>query len=555
MSAKKTESIDYQTLSSTARQGGNVDEPGTLKSLLPASKKQSEKSFDSPLTSLVNSRRSQSPAVAETDFFEKKEQPADSGDNETAPSASAQSSQLQVSAIKPEPIVAKTELSYSEQQKQAKKDKAIAKDYKLLAEDNWLIRNGHSLTYVGLYLFSILVLFRPYDLVPALGFLSATAFYFALATLLIYLPTQFTTEGNITILTTEVKAILALTFVALITIPIAKSPATAWAQFNDPYIKAVIFFLMMINVIRTRRRLMAMVWLSLSIGVLLSYMALGMYMRGEMKVEDYRVGVEIGGMFENPNEFSLHLIMMMPLTLTLAIASRSKLMKLTYFAMMGIMFFANMITYSRGGFLGLIAASAFLAWKLGRKNRILVGAGAFLTMCAMLVLAPNNFGLRILSIFIPALDEAGSSNQRSELLERSILVSIRNPWGIGIGNFPIVGVQNLVSHNAYTQVSSELGVLGLIAYMIFIISPFRKLAAIDRTLYAKDELNWFYYLSIGLQGSFVAYFVGSFFASVAYYWFIYYLVAYAVAFRRIYYLENNLPEEPSTVGLWRKQPI
>ena len=119
----------------------------------------------------------------------------------------------------------------------------------------------------------------------------------------------------------------------------------------------------------------------------------------------------------------------------------------------------------------------------------------------------------------------------------------RNPWGIGIGNFPIVGVRNLQTHNAFTQVSSELGILGLIAYLVFMISPFRKLSAIERTLFDEEKHDWFYYLAIGLQASIVGYMVSSFFASVAYNWFIYYLIAYAVAFRRIYSSELGQHEE------------
>jgi O-antigen ligase len=219
-----------------------------------------------------------------------------------------------------------------------------------------------------------------------------------------------------------------------------------------------------------------------------------------------------------------------------------------------LMLAANLITFSRGGFIGLLAASAFLAWKLGRKNRFAVMLASGTVAGLVMLLAPGGFGLRILSIFIPGLDPVGSSDQRRELLERSIIVSLRNPWGIGIGNFPIVGIRNLVSHNAYTQVSAELGVLGLAAYLIFILSPFRKLAAIERTLLARNEYDWFYYLSIGLQASLVAYLVSSFFASIAYNWFIYYLIAYAVAFRRVYQLEKGLNEEvkaePFAANLW-----
>lgn len=443
-------------------------------------------------------------------------------------------------ATEKEQAVATENLSYADEIKQRKQEKREKLDKELLNSDPWLIRNGHALTYVGLYLFSVLVLLRPYEIIPALGFLSATAFYFALATLAIYIPAQVASEGNFTILTTEVKCILALLVISLVTIPIAKSPAMAWEEFNNSFMKAVLIFIVMVNVLRTRTRLMGLIGLSLVIGVYLGYAAFGMYMRGEFTVEGYRVGVEIGGMFGNPNDMSIHLITMIPIAFALMLASRNKLMKLVYLAMIIVMICGNMVTYSRGGFLGLIAGSAVLAWKLGRRNRFLVSTLALIIGSLITFLAPNNFGLRVLSIFIPILDEAGSSDQRKELLERSILVTLRNPWGVGIGNFPIFGVRNLVSHNAYTQVSSELGILGLAAYLIFIISPFRKLGAIERTLFKREEFDWFYYLSIGLQASIVGYMVSSFFASVAYNWFIYYLIAYAVAFRRIYALEKGI---------------
>ncbi len=525
MPAKKKISSDYRTISSTAKKGGaETHEQNTLK---PLDKIKAESLTSHDLTDTQKTQPKK--PIPSENVLNKEDLQAEFVVLPTVNSANNKS--------------ANPELTYAEQQKYKKKEKKAEKDRQLLSGDQWLKKNGHTITYVGLYLFSILVLFRPYELIPGLGFLSATAFYFAIATLLIYIPTQFSTEGNLTILTTEVKAILALTAIAILTIPIAKDPAMAWENFNDTFIKAILIFIVMVNVIRTRARLMGMIWLSLSIGVVLSYLAIGMYSRGEMNVEGYRVSVQIGGMFQNPNEMSLHLIMMIPLAITLGLATKSALMKFVYLATTIFLLSANMVTFSRGGFLGLLGAAAVMVWKLGRKNRIGVTAFSIVFGTVITLLAPGNYGLRVLSIFIPGLDSVGSSSQRSELLERSIIVSLRNPWGIGIGNFSIVGIHNLVSHNAFTQVSAELGVLGLIAYLIFIISPFRKLSAIERTQFEKDETDWFFYLAIGLQASIVAYLIGSFFASVAYNWFIYYLIAYAVAFRRIYQIEKQLSEE------------
>jgi hypothetical protein len=161
---------------------------------------------------------------------------------------------------------------------------------------------------------------------------------------------------------------------------------------------------------------------------------------------------------------------------------------------------------------------------------------AVVTIIALAVV-PGNYGLRVLSIFIPALDPVGSSTQRKDLLWTSIIVSLRNPWGIGMNNFILTNPRALVTHNSYTQVSAEMGVLALYCYLMFIFEPIRRLFWIERELEEKNNHNWIYYLSLGLQASFAGFCVGSFFDSAAYQWFLYYLAAYAVCLRRIYQLQ------------------
>ena len=61
------------------------------------------------------------------------------------------------------------------------------------------------------------------------------------------------------------------------------------------------------------------------------------------------------------------------------------------------------------------------------------------------------------------------------------------------------------------------------------------------------------YFSIGLQASLICYMVCSFFASVAYIWYIYYLIAYAIAFIRSYRTEKEaeMKEGKISVGDWQ----
>jgi hypothetical protein len=432
----------------------------------------------------------------------------------------------------------KSPLTYADQINQAKKNKEIAKDQKLLSKDGWLAKNGHTLSFAGLFLFTFWLYFRPYELL-GIESLKTLALYFALATILIFVPTQFTTEGNITARPPEIIYLLLFTLFALISVPIGRSPSESWAIFNDVFIKVVLMFIVMINVLRNEFRLRAMIWLSLGIGAYLSYNAFDLYQKGVFKTEGYRVSVDMGGMFGNPNELATHFVMFVPVAVALAISAKTMVMKLVYFAVSLLFIAGIMVTFSRGAFIGLIVCSFVLAWKIGRNKRVLVMSISAISSAVFLAVAPGGYGLRVLSILIPGLDPVGSADQRKELLIRSIWVTLRNPQGVGMGMFRIMNDTGHETHNAYTQVSAELGILALVVYLLLLTSPIRRLSAIEREMYRNKDFSWIYYLSIGLQVSIIAYMVASFFGSFAFNWFVYYPIAYAITLRRIYLMQQE----------------
>ena len=88
--------------------------------------------------------------------------------------------------------------------------------------------------------------------------------------------------------------------------------------------------------------------------------------------------------------------------------------------------------------------------------------------------------------------------------------------------------------------ASELGMLGLLAYLIIILAPLRGLAKIERERIkpgARADLDA-KYLSIGLQTALIAYMINSFFLSIQYLWYLYYAAGFAVALRLIYAAEK-----------------
>jgi probable O-glycosylation ligase (exosortase A-associated) len=394
------------------------------------------------------------------------------------------------------------------------------------------LRRGHTLSYLGLFLFTIVLYFRPYELIPSLAGVTSMAFWLAVPTLLVFLVTQFALEGNLTARTREVHLALLLLVAGLLSMPLAIAPGEAWDEFNHAFWKAALMFIVIVNVVRTERRLKGLIFLGLAVGCMLSVGAINDYRAGRFLVQGQRVAGVVGGMFGNPNDLALHLVTMIPLAFGLFLHTRRKLAKPLYAAAMLVMAGGVIATFSRGGFLGLIGAAAVMAWKMGRRNRALVIVMLVGLLVAFVALAPGEYASRLGSITEGA---DASSHSRRALLIRSIVVALANPlFGVGMGNFHIVAIGESVSHNAYTQVASEMGMAAMIIYILYIVVPVKRLRLIERETYDTRRQTRIYYLSVAMQASLVAYAISSFFGSVAYQYYVYYLVGYAVALRRIY---------------------
>lgn len=414
---------------------------------------------------------------------------------------------------------------------------AVVPGHDSLRGEAWSGKRGHALSFAGLFLFTIILYFRPYELISALSSLTSMAFWVAFLTLALFFPTQVSLEGNLTARPREVTLALLLCVTALLSVPLAVSPGEAWQTFSDgEFIKAVLMFVVLINAVRTERRLRGLLYLALVTGVVLSAGAINDYRAGNFAVEGYRVVGVLGNLFRNPNDMALHLVTMIPIALALFLSTRNAVAKVAFGTCAALLVAGLIPTFSRGGFLGLAACLVVFALKVGRRRRPTVMVVSVLVVGAFIALAPGDYFNRLTSIVDHTRDAVGSASARSELLWRSIQVALANPvFGVGMGNFHVLSVREAVSHNAYTQVASEMGFAAMALYVMFIVTPLRRLRQIERETFAARRASRFYYLAVGLQASLVGYMVSSFFASVAYQFYVYYLVGYAVALRRIYY--------------------
>lgn len=401
--------------------------------------------------------------------------------------------------------------------------------------ENWINKRGHALGYAGLFLYTIALYFRPYEWHASLAGLVNLSFWFAIFTLAVFVPTQFALEGRPTILTREIKLVLLLCVLSLLSMVLAADRAEAWSYFSQVYIKIVIMFIVMVNVVRTEWRLKGMLFLALAVACVTSWGAIVDYRAGNFGFEGYRVGTLNHGMFSNPDDVGLHLVMMIPITSALLISSRGLFKKVFYGACTLLMTAGTIFTFSRGAFLGLLGAVVVLGWKFGRRNKLVFFASFFLFLAVFMVFAPGHYATRLLSIFDHSLDPVGSASARTALLIRSTYVMIRHPLiGVGLHNFPIYSLQGKLSHNSYTQVGAELGIPALLVYVMLMVTSLKQLRRIERETYEKRRRSKYYGLAIGLEASMVAYIITSFFISVAFNWNLYYLVGFAICLRRLY---------------------
>jgi hypothetical protein len=396
---------------------------------------------------------------------------------------------------------------------------------------------GHSLTFAGLFLFCFVLYVRPYEFFPQVPLLQSIALILALATLAVYVPTQLALEGKLTIRPREIKLLTGLLVIALLSVPLALDPMMAWNGFID-YFKVVLMFLVLINVVRTERRLRLLFLLVLIVSCVLAAGAVNDYMAGRLDLGGRRIKGMIGGMFDNPNDLALHLVTIIPIAIALVFSSRALRKKLFYLCAATLMTAGVVVTFSRGGFLAMFCMAAVLAWRVGQRHKWIIAMVLPVVLVAFIVFAPGGYRSRL------ATTNDDSSAMRLDDLKRSLFISAHHPLlGVGMSNYILFSNSNHATHNAYTQVSSELGATAMVIYVLFLIAPITKLRKIERETHDLRHKSPYYYLAIGLEASLIGYMVASFFASVAFLWYAYFLVGYAVCLRRLYYVsgENASP--------------
>jgi putative inorganic carbon (HCO3(-)) transporter len=395
--------------------------------------------------------------------------------------------------------------------------------------------------YVALLLFMFIYWARPGDWIPGLSKPPLAK----ISGILILLALVFSLRHIRRPIPREVLYLIFLIgqlFLAAVLSPVWRGGAV---QVTLDFAKVLIIAVVMAAAINTSKRLRGLIFIQ---AASVEAIALAAVLKGRLLVG--RLEGTLGGNYSNPNTLALAIVISLPLCLAILFLSRGRGWKAVLALAILAMVYAVFLTGSRGGFLALIVAGVDCLWGFairGRRRYLLVLA-AMVTVTIWQFSSEMMVG-RLKGTLDPKENTAsayGSAQQRQQVFWRSIEVTAKHLlFGIGPGNFATVSGSWHVTHNSFTEMSSEGGVPAFILYVLILWRGFKNVRATKRFARGQRESIL---LARALHASLAGYLVGSLFASVAYQFFPYILVIYSSALLWITKKSISHPKEDETLS-------
>lgn len=190
----------------------------------------------------------------------------------------------------------------------------------------------------------------------------------------------------------------------------------------------------------------------------------------------------VTGAFKHSNDFATYLICSIPLLAGIAVthpqsvgiqeSRRSGISSVSFLSVVLLLTFCLILTFSRGGWLGFIVACGMMCFLLPKKKFFFFLGLIFF---ALLFSSPEILK-RAATVF-----GAGGDSGRYQLWDGAWAMIAQHPWiGNGVGTFMaffqdyVQGRGAMYAHNCYLQMWAEVGVFGLLCFLLFLGTVFRS---------------------------------------------------------------------------------
>jgi len=274
--------------------------------------------------------------------------------------------------------------------------------------------------------------------------------------------------------------LIAFTLWAFLTVPLGIWPGGSFGVLKDTWLKTVIVFYMLGAILLAWRDCKAAFYtmaLASATIVVLSFKFANM--------SSGRLAFGYGTL-GNPNDFAAYLLVGAPFCVY-AMLRAGPFMRVVWFATVVMLLMQVMKTGSRGAMIALSILVLYMFW----KSAVMLKLAMVLCLVALLAAAPILLPRSVLNRYAtlfggsPSPEDLesrqgefaeASSDSRTALFLISLEQTVRHPvLGVGIGMFSVAAAnamktegkrgKYMQTHNLYTQVSSEMGLPGLVLYV------------------------------------------------------------------------------------------
>ena len=224
--------------------------------------------------------------------------------------------------------------------------------------------------------------------------------------------------------------------------------------------------------------------------------------------------------------------LILPLTIALFLDSHRSAWRVALLVFICLDVIAIIASFSRGGFLILGVTFLVYMWKLFRRRQRRLVLAALCLLLVAVPLLPGGYMTRLSTITNVQADRTGSAQIRwADTVAAAAYVMHHPLVGAGVGNDVLVlnqlrGVTWTEVHNVYLQYAVELGIPGLLLFLLLFRECFKAAKRAERLGSGNQTLHL---LAEGLWISLLGFAVAGFFYPDAYHFYFYYVAGLAIA--------------------------
>ena len=372
--------------------------------------------------------------------------------------------------------------------------------------------------FVGLIFYSFLFILQPGELFPILAALHLERVIGAL-TLTGVVLVMLRRHGQLMLdMSAQTRWLWILAGAILLSVPFAFWRGQALTKFMD-MMKIIGFYIMIVSLVDTRKRLHIFVWTYLALMLWLAASSMFNYFTGHFLFAqgiDRAVGLTSAG--GGPNEMGTTMAVTLPVFLLLIKGERHRLAKIAAFVGAATCVTAMILTGSRASLMVCLAGLIVIWWR--SRHRMLGAVFGLVLIAGGFFLMPKQYKQRYETVTESHLD-ASSHYRILTWLTGLEMVADRPIFGVGAGCFGAArgmaysGTRHrswIESHSLYVQVLAELGLVGAFCFFSF-ATRFMKLnrRTAQSLLELPERWKWEEALMQALFAGFIVLFVSGIF--------------------------------------------